>query len=162
LEANVSKSYLTRNVISESAAIQSVSHAAAGAVVSFSGLVRDHNEGRTVTRLDYEAYDAMAEKELALIVHELETEFAFARCYVAHRLGELQIGDAAVVCAASAPHRNEAFLICRELLDRVKSRVPIWKREWGPDGAVWVGWEDARCSGEHRHASADSSDHRSK
>jgi molybdopterin synthase catalytic subunit len=159
----VSKSLLTRGVLSESTAIQSVSHSAAGAVVSFSGVVRNHNEGRAVTRLDYEAYDAMAEKELARIVQELEAEFPFARCYAAHRLGELPIGDAAVVCAASAPHRSEAFMLCRELIDRIKSRVPIWKREWGPDGAVWVGWEDARCGSTHDHPSPlGDSDQRSK
>jgi molybdopterin synthase catalytic subunit len=69
-----------------------------------------------------------------------------------HRIGLLEVGDAAVVCAASAPHRAEAFRACRELIDRIKSRVPIWKREIGPDGSAWVGWEDARCGPEHAHA----------
>jgi molybdopterin synthase catalytic subunit len=100
----MTKTFLTRDVLSESDAIKAVSHSAAGAVVSFSGVVRNHNEGRVVTRLDYEAYDAMAEKELARIVLELERDFPFALCYAGHRLGELRIGDAAVVCAVSAPH----------------------------------------------------------
>ena len=66
-----------------------------------------------------------------------------------HRVGELSVGDAAVACAASAPHREEAFRACRLLIDRIKSRVPIWKREHGPDGPYWVGWEDARCGHDH-------------
>ncbi len=69
-----------------------------------------------------------------------------------HRIGSLGIGDAAIICAASAPHRGEAFKACRELIDRIKARVPIWKREYGPDGAAWVGWVDARCSPDgHEH-----------
>lgn len=69
-----------------------------------------------------------------------------------HRTGALAVGDIAVVCAASAPHRAEAFLACRALIDRVKERAPIWKREHGPDGAYWVGWQDARCAhDETRH-----------
>jgi molybdopterin synthase catalytic subunit len=62
-----------------------------------------------------------------------------------HRVGTLRIGDIAVVCAASAPHRSEAFAACRALIDGIKHSVPIWKREHGPDGAYWVGWRDARC-----------------
>jgi molybdopterin synthase catalytic subunit len=65
---------------------------------------------------------------------------------VIHRVGTLVVGDIAVVCAASAPHRGEAFEACRALIEGIKSRVPIWKREWGPDGAAWVGWVDARCA----------------
>ena len=122
-----------------------VSHPGAGAVVSFVGAVRDLNEGRAVTLLEYEAYPAMAEKELAAIAGEIEAELPGVRLAVVHRTGALRVGDAAVVCAASAPHRGEAFRACRELIDRVKARVPIWKREHGPDGPHWVGWEDARC-----------------
>jgi molybdopterin synthase catalytic subunit len=69
------------------------------------------------------------------------------RLAVQHRTGALVVGDVAVVCAASAPHRDEAYRACRALIDRIKSRVPIWKREHGPDGAYWVGWHDARCEG---------------
>ena len=74
------------------------------------------------------------------------------RLAVLHRTGALVVGDVAVVCAASAPHRGEAYAACRALIDRVKARVPIWKREHGPDGAYWVGWQDARCEApEHGH-----------
>jgi molybdopterin synthase catalytic subunit len=70
---------------------------------------------------------------------------------VLHRVGRLSVGDLAVVCAASAPHRDEAFRACRLLIDRIKERVPIWKCEHGPDGPYWVGFRDARCTGHHNH-----------
>jgi molybdopterin synthase catalytic subunit len=135
--------------------VSAVSHPGAGAIATFTGVVRDESEGRVVTRLDYTAYEAMAKREMAKIVEEIEAEIEGARVSVIHRLGSLLVGDAAVVCAASAPHRGEAFKACRELIDRIKSRVPIWKREWGPDGAQWVAWVDARCEpDEHSHAHA--------
>jgi molybdopterin synthase catalytic subunit len=145
------KTFLTREPLSLELAMRAVAAAHSGAFVTFLGVVRDHNEGRTVTRLDYEAYDAMADKELARIVAELESENPGVSCFAAHRLGELTVGDTAVLCAVSMPHRSEAFQICKELIDRIKARVPIWKREWGPHGAIWVGWEDARCAA-HEHA----------
>ncbi len=127
----------------------------AGGIATFIGVVRDHSDGRAVTRLDYSAYDGMARREMAAIAAEIEAEMAGVTVAVAHRTGSLGVGDAAVICAASAPHRGEAFAACRALIDRIKSRVPIWKREYGPDGAAWVGWVDARCSPdghEHGHA----------
>jgi molybdopterin synthase catalytic subunit len=129
--------------------IAEVSHASAGGIATFLGVVRDFNDGRAVTLLEYEAYGAMAEAELARIHAELAAEMPGVRVAATHRVGTLHIGDAAVVCAASAPHRGEAFEACRVLIDRIKSRLPIWKREHGPDGPYWVGWEDARCGHEH-------------
>lgn len=85
------------------------------------------------------------------IAAEVEAELPGTRVAVHHRIGVLEVGDAAVVCAASAPHRGEAFKACRLLIDRIKHRVPIWKREHGPEGAYWVGWEDARCGDGHAH-----------
>jgi molybdopterin synthase catalytic subunit len=123
----------------------------AGGLAVFVGVVRDENAGRTVTRLEYSAYASMAKREMARIAEEIESEMPDVRVSVMHRTGALEVGDAAVVCAASAPHRGEAFRACRELIDRVKARVPIWKRELGPDGAAWVGWEDARCEPGHDH-----------
>lgn len=135
--------------------IAEVTHAGAGAVTTFIGLVRDHNEGRAVTLLEYEAYGSMAEAELGRILAEITSEIEGVRVAATHRVGALHVGDAAVMCAASAPHRGEAFRACRELIDRIKARLPIWKREHGPDGPYWVGWEDARCSpeghGDHGH-----------
>lgn len=121
----------------------------AGAIVTFVGRVRNHNAGMVVTRLEYEAYPTMATKQMQTIVQGLESKFAGTRLAVLHRIGTLNVGDAAVVCSASAAHRDEAFEACRALIDEIKATVPIWKREHGPDGPYWVGWEDARCRGHH-------------
>jgi molybdopterin synthase catalytic subunit len=129
-------------------AIASVTHPGAGGIAVFLGVVRDRNEGRPVVLLEYEAYETMAEAEMRRIVDEIATEIPGVRLAAVHRRGRLSVGDVAVVCAASAPHRGEAFRACRALIDRIKARVPIWKREHGPDGAYWVGWEDARCAHE--------------
>jgi molybdopterin synthase catalytic subunit len=137
--------------------VAAVSHPGAGGIATFLGVVREVNEGRAVTLLEYEAYGAMAEAELGRILDELAAEIPGVRAAATHRVGPLHVGDAAVACAASAPHRGEAFRACRALIDRIKARLPIWKREHGPDGPYWVGWEDARCGieGEHaRHAHA--------
>lgn len=124
----------------------------AGAIDVFLGIVRDHNEGRAVTRLEYHAYVSMAEKEMQRIAEQIALEIPGVRLAALHRIGSLSVGDVAVICAASAVHRGEAFQACRALIDRIKHQVPIWKREHGPDGPYWVGWEDARCGGEHGHA----------
>ena len=132
--------------------VLAVRHDGAGGIATFLGVVRDHNDGRAVTLLEYHAYRAMAEKELAAIAVEIEREIEGVRVACTHRIGELGVGDVAVACAGSAPDRDEAFRACRQLIDRVKARLPIWKREHGPDGPHWVGWQDARCvPGEHEH-----------
>lgn len=143
------------SALSVDEAIAHVSHGGAGAVCVFLGTVRDHNDGRPVVELEYQAYEAMADAEMKRIVDEIEAELPGVRLAVLHRTGALVVGDIAVVCAASAPHRDEAYRACRALIDRVKERAPIWKKEHGPDGAYWVGWEDARCSpDEHGHGQA--------
>ncbi len=118
-----------------------VSHPGAGAVVTFTGLVRDHHDGKAVTALEYEAYESMAQTELAAVREQIEAEIPGVRLAVEHRVGRLEVGEFAVVCAASAPHREQAFVACRALIDRIKERVPIWKKEYGPDGSHWVGWD---------------------
>lgn len=130
-----------------------VAHAGAGGIALFCGAVRDESEGRAVVLLEYEAYRPMAIAEMQRCVDEIESaQRGVVRLAVTHRVGSLHVGDLAVVCAASAPHRGEAFAACRALIDAVKARVPIWKREHGPDGAWWVGWRDARCDAEgHDH-----------
>jgi molybdopterin synthase catalytic subunit len=131
-------------------AIAGVSAPDVGGIDLFLGVVRNHNDGRAVTRLDYHAYVSMAEKEMQRIAAEIAAEIPGVRLAALHRIGTLSVGDLAVVCAAGAVHRGEAFEACRALIDRIKHRVPIWKREHGPDGPYWVGWEDARCNhGEH-------------
>jgi len=130
-----------------------VARAGAGGIVLFVGAVRDEADGRAVSLLEYEAYRPMALAEMTRIIDELERLHPEVRLAVSHRVGALHVGDVAVVCAASAPHRPEAFKACRLLIDEIKARVPIWKREHGPEGAYWVGWRDARCTADdHDHA----------
>ncbi len=129
-----------------------VARPGAGAVVTFAGTVRDENEGRAVTLLEYQAYDAMAVREMERLAAAIEASMPVARLAAMHRTGALSVGDVAVVCCASAPHRAEAFEACRRLIDAIKHDVPIWKREHGPDGPYWVGWQDARCGPGHSHA----------
>jgi molybdopterin converting factor subunit 1 len=110
-----------------------------GAVTSFIGNVRRHGALPDVTRLEYEAYEPMALEVLAAIAREIELEYPGVQLAIHHRLGTLAVGEAAVIIAASAPHRAEAFAACRVAIERLKQRAPIWKKEVGSDGAVWVG-----------------------
>lgn len=110
-----------------------------GGIVTFTGMVRRHSQGSVVERLEYEAYPPMAVREMTRLCQEIEGEIAGVRIAVEHRVGVLGIGDLAVVIAAAAPHRAEAFTACRAMIDRLKDRVPIWKKEFGEDGAEWIG-----------------------
>ena len=119
--------------------------AAAGGYSSFEGWVRNHNEGRQVRRLEYEAFEALAVKEGERIVAEALARFGVERAACVHRVGSLEIGDIAVWVGVSARHRHEAFLACRYIIDAVKHRVPIWKKEHYLDGdSGWVNCE--RCA----------------
>jgi molybdopterin synthase catalytic subunit len=138
---------MKRFVVSEvalavDAVLASVSDPAIGGIALFVGTVRDHNGGKPISLLEYQAYAAMAEKEMERIGVELEAELPGVRVAAHHRTGALGVGDVAVVCAAGAPHRDQAFSACRALIDRIKERVPIWKREHGPEGPYWIGWEN--------------------
>jgi len=126
---------------------------ASGAYVAFEGWVRDHNEGRQVLRLEYEAYERLGVKEGERIIREAEERFGIAAMYCVHRLGLLEIGDIAVIVGISTPHRDEAFAACRYIIDEVKHRVPIWKKEHYDNGnSGWVNCE--RCSAAaHEHDS---------
>jgi molybdopterin converting factor subunit 1 len=119
-------------------ALAAVTHEGAGGIVTFTGLVRRQSRGRTVERLEYEAYRGMAEARLVEIAADLEQRHG-ARLCIVHRVGNLVVGDLAVVIAASAPHRAEAFAACREAIERLKQEVPIWKKEIGEDGEEWIG-----------------------
>lgn len=121
------------------AAIDAVSRHSHGGLVTFTGVVRDLSHGERITRLDYEAYAPMAEKKLAEIGLEAQTQWPGVEVAVVHRVGTLAPGDLAVVIAVSAPHRKEAFRACEFVIDRLKQDVPIWKKELGESGAVWVG-----------------------
>lgn len=140
--------------LSSDEAVRAVQHDGAGAVDLFLGVVRDTNDGRTVSLLEYEAYTSMAEAELGRIEAEVEARYPGVRVFASHRAGALRVGDVAVICAASAVHRGEAFAACRRLIDEIKARLPIWKREHGPDGPYWVGWQDARCTSHDHDAAA--------
>jgi adenylyltransferase/sulfurtransferase len=120
---------------------------ACGGYASFEGWVRDHNEGRRVERLEYEAFDALAVKEGARIVAEAVARFGVQRAACVHRVGALGVGELAVWVGVSAVHRGEAFAACRWIIDQVKHRVPIWKKEHYEDGdSGWVNCE--RCAHE--------------
>jgi len=119
--------------------VAAVSGPGMGGIVTFTGVVRRQSRGVTVERLEYEAYAPMAVREMTRLCDEIEGEIAGSRLAVEHRVGVLAIGDIAVVIAAAAPHRAEAFTACRAMIDRLKDRVPIWKKEIGEDGAEWVG-----------------------
>lgn len=119
--------------------IAAVSHAGAGGLVSFCGAVREWSRGEQISHLDYEAYVPMACKVIGNIISAIESDIEGSRVAIHHRLGRLGIGDIAVVIAASAPHRAEAFAACREAIEALKRDVPIWKREHGVTGAVWIG-----------------------
>ncbi|KAF1717496.1 molybdopterin-converting factor chain 2 [Pseudoxanthomonas yeongjuensis] len=116
----------------------SLCHQTAGAFASFEGWVRDHNEGRVVLGLHYEAYVALAEKEGERIVEEAMRRFDIVEARCVHRIGELRIGELAVWVGVSAAHRGAAFDACRHIIDEVKSRVPIWKQERYREGDM--GW----------------------
>lgn len=133
-----SVTYLTGGAIDAAALVREVQSPERGGVVSFAGVVRNHHAGRQVIRLEYSAYGAMAEAECARIVAEAENRWPVAVA-MAHRIGTVAIGENAVVVVAAAAHRGDAFEACRHVIDAVKSRVPIWKREHYADGSVaWV------------------------
>jgi molybdopterin converting factor subunit 1 len=109
-----------------------------GGLVTFTGIVRRKGHVPDVIRLEYEAYRLMAEKVLTEIADEIEREIEGARVAIHHRVGSLRVGEAAVIVAAAAPHRAEAFEACRAAIDRLKQRAPIWKKEIGESGAAWI------------------------
>ena len=129
---------LTDAPIDPAVLLASVRRDGDGGLALFVGVVRDHNEGRKVTRLEYSAYIPMAEKELETIAGEIATAFPGVRVDFRHRLGSLAVGDVAVAVAAGSPHRPEAFAACRAGIEAIKARVPIWKKEFGPEGCSWV------------------------
>ncbi|MFJ5861424.1 molybdenum cofactor biosynthesis protein MoaE [Pseudarthrobacter sp. NPDC092439] len=143
---------LSADPISVDQAIAAVESDTAGAVVSFSGVVRNHDGGRQVERLSYSAHptahQVMADVVARLVAGQAEgngepdasAPAQPVRIWAAHRIGMLEIGDPALVCAVSAAHRGQAFAVCSELVDRIKEQVPIWKEQFFTDGTVeWVG-----------------------
>jgi molybdopterin synthase catalytic subunit len=125
----------------------------AGGYVSFEGWVRDLNEGQEVTRLEYEAFQELAVKEGDRIVAEALRRFPIKHALCIHRVGSLALGDMAVWVGVSSAHRGEAFEACRFIIDEVKHRLPIWKKEHYRSGdSGWVNCERCAAVGEHAHA----------
>ena len=120
------------------AVLAAVEAAGDGGVVLFLGRVRDQARGRAVRQLDYEAYGDMALAEMRSLAEQAVARHGAGRVAMAHRTGRLVVGDIAVAIAVSAPHRAQAFGACQWLIDALKERVPIWKKEWYADGAQWV------------------------
>jgi molybdopterin synthase catalytic subunit len=136
--------YLTDDPIDPHALVQRVMRPSDGAYVLFEGVVRNHHEGKAVESIFYDAYRPMAEREMEKIVREIAARFPEVALAVVHRLGQLVVGDSSIAIVAASAHRAEAFEACRMMIDRIKETVPIWKKERGPDGEEWVGWQ-GRC-----------------
>ena len=133
---------ITQDEISLDEVREAVEHPGAGGVCIFHGVVRNHADGKPVARLDYEAHESLAHKEMQRVLHGVAMEHPGSRIAAVHRFGRLAVGDVAVCVAASAAHRDTAFSACRSAIDRIKETVPLWKKEWGPGGeAHWVNLE---------------------
>jgi molybdopterin synthase catalytic subunit len=130
----------------------SLADPACGGYCAFEGWVRDNNDGARVARLEYEAFEVLALREGARIVGEALARFGVTRAACVHRLGPLAVGELAVWVGVSAPHRDEAFRACRYIIDEVKQRVPIWKKEYYANGdSGWVNCERCAAAGAHAH-----------
>jgi molybdopterin synthase catalytic subunit len=131
--------YLREQPLNLDSLIASAQSPERGGIACFLGTVRNHHRGREVLRLEYSAYAPMVEAECGRIVAEAESRWDVA-IRLQHRVGALEIGDAAVAVVAASAHRDEAFIACRHVIEELKRRVPIWKREYFADGTVeWVG-----------------------
>jgi molybdopterin synthase catalytic subunit len=130
--------YLTAQPI-DLAALVAETRPSDGALCLFVGVVRNENAGRETTSIEYQAYGTMAELEMEKLAESLAREFPETKVRMRHRIGRLAVGEASVAIAAVSPHRSEAFAACRAAIDRLKSTVPIWKKEFHPDGSSdWV------------------------
>jgi molybdopterin synthase catalytic subunit len=121
-----------------------VAHKGAGAICTFTGVVRDSSRGRSVTHLEYEAYAEMATAQMRKIADEIAERWPEARVAMAHRTGRLEIGEPSVVVSVSTPHRAEAIAACKWGIDRLKETVPIWKKEHAGDGTYWIEGDESK------------------
>ncbi|MEZ4488281.1 MAG: molybdenum cofactor biosynthesis protein MoaE [Cyanobacteriota/Melainabacteria group bacterium] len=130
---------LTDIAIDPSALTRALKNDAAGAVVTFEGRVRDHNDGKAVDHLVYESYEKLAVKEAEAILKEARERYPVLEAHCVHRVGKLEIGEVAVWVAVASAHRKEAFDACEFIIDSIKHRLPIWKKETYSDGSYeWV------------------------
>ena len=135
---------LTRETIDTRALVSELLQGGDGAVVAFEGVVRNNSGGRATKFLEYEAYEPMALVKMREIAAEVAGKFAIDRIGMTHRLGHLDIGEASIVIVVTSAHRKPAFEACHYAIDRLKKIVPIWKKEFFEDGAVWVEGESGR------------------
>ncbi len=132
---------ITREPIDSQQLARSLQRPEDGAVVVFEGVVRNNTKGRATEYLEYDCYEEMAVAQMARIGREIAAQFEIGRIGIVHRLGRMEIGEASVAVVATAPHRRPAFEAALEGINRLKKEVPIWKKEFFADGAVWVDGE---------------------
>lgn len=130
---------LSETPLSLDAAVAEVARDEAGAIATFTGTTRVHSRGRTVQHLEYEAYPGMAEKVMAEIADEVRTRYEITEIAIHHRTGRVDIGEPSVMIAVSAPHREAALAACKDAIDTLKERVPLWKKEVYEGGEEWIG-----------------------
>ena len=130
---------LTEEPLSLERAVAEVRDAAAGAIATFIGTARAHSRGRNVLHLDYEAYEGMAEQVMADLAASLKERYEISGVAIHHRVGRVDIGEAAVVIAVSGPHRADTLAACRDAIEALKATVPLWKKETYEDGETWIG-----------------------
>ena len=130
---------LTAEPLSLDEAVREVRRDKAGAIATFTGTVRDRSRGRDVVSLEYEAYEGMAEQTMAELAEELVRRYELCAVAIHHRVGRVEIGEASVVIAVSAPHRADALAACRDAIDTLKQTVPLWKKEVYEGGEEWIG-----------------------
>ena len=129
---------ITTTALDLAALVRAVDVTGTGAVATFVGLVRDHNLGRRVLHLEYEAYEPLARRGLDLILEEAREHWPAVRLLIHHRIGRMEIGEASVMIVAASPHRADAFAASRYAIERIKQIVPIWKHEYFEGGDVWI------------------------
>lgn len=129
---------ITEKPIDVNKILSEVHHDSAGAISLFIGTVRNHNEGKKVSGIHYEAYKEMAEKVLSEIESETMKKWNVKKLVAVHRIGDLTVGDISVIVAVSTAHRKEAFEACKYVIDLIKTRVPIWKKERSDTGEYWL------------------------
>ena len=135
---------VTEDTLNLQELVELVGDPEAGAIATFIGTARNQNEGRKVISLEYEAYPEMAEKELARLEQEAQEQWDLRGLAIVHRIGPVQIGEASVMIAVSAAHRQDAFAACRFAIEEIKKRVPIWKKEVFEGGEVWIGTQSGQ------------------
>ena len=145
----MSRFSVTSGTIDLEAFRRSITDHSCGAYVQFEGWVRDHNEGQAVLRLEYEVYEPLAVKEGGKIIAEAVERFGVKRAAAIHRDGLMELGEAAVVVGVASAHRDEAFEACRYIIDQLKVRLPIWKKEHYASGRTE--WVNCRRCAEHSH-----------